>query len=694
MSTPREGPSPLHGLGPLLGSSVEALDLAWLTGTPEDRAELELAAELARQGINNGLPLLDPPSGNQADGQLRLGRVVHGRSELGWLGVHPDQLTHHLLCIGRSGSGKSTLLVRLLLQLSGSGYPFIAFDHKRSLRALLEMNHLLPIHVVAQGRDLRAALCFNPLCPPPGVPLDTHLRQLVDLIAHSWITGDGVRAVLLRAMTACTEHSAQATFIDVRAYLQGLSLNNRESQWRIGALRVLDQLTAGPLGRVFNTRTDDAALSALLTSRTVIELDGMGVQDGAFFMNVLLRYLVCALQQSSDRERLRLVVAIDEAHHLLTRREKSVESEAERVLREGREVGLGCLLCTQSFANLSPVAVANTGTLVVMSCRHRADIHAAAQGLLLHDHQRDLLPLLPVGEAVVRLASGWLAPVHVRVLPMPMPKGKVRDWDITLAFLEGPYALGRLAVVSADSGDSGPNTPQRPTPPAISPFPRRDTPASPRGITFNPPSTAHQLSSVTALDLLDAEPQAAVLLKHVAAYPLLGVAARYAACGLSRRKGDAHKNALIEHQYVEAVRVTVPEGIVLLLGLTDVALSWLHRHKTAVASVHGSLEHAYWQQRVCDMLTRQGWDAQAEATIDGHAFDVVATKDDERLIVEVETGKSRWLANLAALTGQRAEHKAVLWLDPTSIRRARQAAAPGIAVLGSNQLADWVKRRV
>jgi hypothetical protein len=323
-----------------------------------------------------------------------------------------------------------------------------------------------------------------------------------------------------------------------------------------------------------------------------------------------------------------------------------------------------------------------------MSCRHRADIHAAAQGLLLHDYQRDLLPLLPVGEAVVRLAAGWPTPVHVRVLPMPMPKGKVRDWDVTLAFLEGPYARRSTASVSADSGHSGPNRPQHSQPPVVPPVPRPDTPVPTPGITVLNPAVV-QPALVGIADLLDAEPQAAVLLKHVATHPLVGVAARYAACGLSRRKGDTLKNALVGQGYLAAHRFAVPQGTVLLLELTDVALSWLHRHRVTVAPVHGSLEHAYWQQRVCDTLTRNGWTARSEVSIDGHAFDMLATKDDERLIVEVETGKNRWLSNLAALSALRVQHKAALWLDPTTIERTRLAAPSGVDVLLGTDLSRW-----
>lgn len=748
------------------------LDLAFLTGEEQERRDIALTAELLRRGLSgSGLPLLRPPRAGAADADIRLGRVIHGPHTLGWLGVTSSELTHHLLCVGRTGCGKSNLLVRALLQLSAQGVPWIAIDHKRSLRALLNMELAQPVRVVAQGRRLHAELAFNPLCPPRGVPFDTHARQVVDLIAGSWTTGDGVRALLLRTILACKQASPIApTFMHVRNALAGHPLAGREAQWRVSALRVLDQLTSGPPGRIFCTRADAAVIDRLLTGRTVIEMDGLSLADSAFFVSLLLRALVCELQHQPLREQLRLAIAIDEAHHILSRHEGGREHEAARVLREGRESGLGCLLATQTFGGLDPVAMANCGTLVVMNCRHASDLHAGAQGLLLNDEERSILSLLPVGQAVVRLASRWPHPVHIQVPVVPLAKGSVSDLDVTRAFLLGPYALNhaadgdqRLAGSSgapthadnstaaqahqvgsssatislgelarghdleqpanarsnASSGgedagaSSGPGTFDQAggsggsAPNCAGPDMTGRVPAVPvpdaMGEEFRPdPGTPlysrtieDSLSSNSLTTLTRTNTELAALLRHIAEHPLVGVAARYDALGLSRRKGDAIKDALVQHRAVRPVSVPIPRGRVLLLELTEDGRHAAESLGITVTAVHGSLPHAFWQQHAAEALRSSGWSVGTEIVQDDHAFDVLATRENDALLLEVETGKSNWLANLAALEAAPATHgvvhRAVLWLDPASELRTRSLAPASVVVLRPGQLDPWIK---
>lgn len=760
LSTPPTSPTPpTHGLRPLLGPAADAMDVAWITGSPTERAELAIAAELLRRGVGGSLPLLDSPPGNRADGRIRIGRVVHGQQSLGWAGVHPDELTHHLLCVGRTGSGKSNILVRLLLQLGERNVPWIAVDHKRSLRSLLALESAggEPIAVVAQGRDLHAELKFNPLMPPPGVPCDTHLRQFVDLIAQSWSTGDGVRTLLVRAVESCWATHSSPTLRDVMDVVRNQRLSGRESMWRVSAIKVLDQLTTGPLGRIFCGRRDLHALQPLLTSRTIMELDGLNSLDSAFFINVLLRYITAMLQRGGAREQLRLALALDEAHHVLR---DGRENEAARVLREGREVGLGCLMATQTFSGLSPVALANCGTLIATCCRHRSDVLAASHALLLRDDQHELLSQLSVGEAVVRLPARWSRAIHVRSPLVPLAKGKIRDVHVTQAFLLGPYGkmelerdethaeqqtkYGHDAVMSSsasaimtaidhaledsnvcahqppgskleeglgetiDVGLSGdlanpvPNTDQDTDwgviPPVPAPESRSGEPSLESGIASS--NTTHEIS--TPFDradsgLLKRLPEAGTLLRHIASYPYIGVSHRYEELRFSRRQGDAVKKALIESGLVRPLRISVPEGCVVLLELLDEARAWLAEKDATIAPIHGSLLHGFWQDRAAALLREAYWQVEVECKRGEHVFDVVAQRDGRTAIVQVETGKSHWLLGLAGLGAASANHAplhthtAMLWLDPASVPRAAMAMPKSVALLQPRDLGRWVQ---
>lgn len=769
-STPPTSPptSPTRGLRPVLGRATDAMDLAWITGTPAERTEITIAAELVRRSVGRGLPLLDSPTAHRADGPIRLGRVVHGNRLLGWAGVHADELTHHLLCVGRTGSGKSNILVRLLLQLGEHQVPWIAIDHKRSLRSMLALESpgSGPIAVVAQGRDVHAELKFNPLVPPPGVPRDTHLRQFVDLVAQSWSTGDGVRTLLVRAVEACWKEQPFPTLREVLEMVRRQSLSGRESAWRVSALKVLDQLTTGPLGRIFCGRRDLRSLQPLVTNRTIIEMDGLNTLDSAFFINVLLRHITAMLQRGGARERLRLALALDEAHHVLR---DGRENEAARVLREGREVGLGCLMATQTFSGLSPVALANCGTLIATCCRHRGDVLAASQALLLRDDQSEILSQLPVGDAVMRLPARWGRAIHVRSPLVALAKGTVRDLHVTQAFLLGPYgtleldrarsksgsaadlhrdvqaatqaqtimAAIELSLVDArtnvdldsdpgsdpsnqfiksqasippqviedppeaapfgDLADPAPNTDPNATwrvvPPIPAPESRSGQSSLYSGIAEYEQSPSNDNSSLLiSSDVLARHPEAGALLRHVAAYPYIGVSQRYEELRFSRRQGDALKKALVEAGLLRPLRISVPEGCVLLLELRDEARMWLVDQGVSIAPIHGSLLHGFWQHRAAALLRTADWQIELECKRGEHVFDVVATRDGRTAIVQVETGKSHWLLGLAGLGAASANHSAMLWLDPASVPRATLAMPKNVTLLQPRDLARWVQQ--
>lgn len=719
--------SPFEGLG-AADIDRDALELAWVTGSEEDRRELERLADVMRHGIaRDRRPLLEPPTGARADGPIRLGRVIHGSDvrDLGWAGITTDELCRHMLIVGRTGSGKTTLAVGVLRRLMEMGTSWVALDHKRSLRSLLGVDLPAPVHVCALGRHLNAALRFNPLHPPPGVPFETHRRQVVELLCDSWFAGDGVAALLDRAIVRASGSVAGGvpTFLEVRRAVEGMMLRDREALWRQSALRILEQVTTGQLGRVLNTRRDARTLDLLPQRCTVLELDGLSAVDSAFLVGHILRYLASGMLGEKSRERLQMVVFCDEAHHVLRKHDSGRESIAETLMREAREVGLGMILATQSFQGLSGVAIANASTLVSMHLTHRSDIHAAAQGLLLKDEQRDLLSLLGTGEAVVRRSEAWQRPIHIRVPPSHMPKGTISDTHITRAFLLGPYSQASLTEAgvasespatvtlrasSAGSTDVGGVRPPMSMRGAVWGIPRADKEQSSGGTDrFEPTDQealgqvvetipevvdgpTHRGSSVAEIDGTELPPEAIALLKHVGAHPLVGVAARYLAVGLSRRKGDAAKKHLIAEKMVVPVDVVTPDGKTVLLAATDAGREWLTRHRCDIAPVRGSPLHMWWQETCAGFLKDLGWAVTIEHVIGGHAFDVHATRGDSSLLLEVETGRSSWLHNLQMLGVQDAEHRAVLWLDRAQVGRAIAASPSGVRVLTPTTLLAWL----
>lgn len=375
---------------------------------------------------------------------------------------------------------------------------------------------------------------------------------------------------------------------------------------------------------------------------------------------------------------------VEEAHHLLGQREGGKESVLETCLREGREVGLGIILADQSISAISHVALANCFATVVLNCRQRSDVTAAAGSLLLAEEAKSMLGTLPVGQAIARLSGRWPAAVHIEIPSLDIPKGQVSDYDVMESFLRGPFARSTCEKSAVSTSSASARTAHGESV-AVPPLP------PPEQIQQNPHPPP--LLPIRQSDPLVDDPDLGRLLVHVAQFPFQGVAARFDQLGLSRRKGTALKNALIELGVVASIELTVPSGKMVLLDITDAGREWALRHKISPAPRRGSLPHAYWQHDVQQRLSRAGWTAQTEIALNGHVFDVWAERAGQSLVIQVETGKSAWLKNLDALAACNATHKAVLWLDPASFAKAQLAVPSGIALLLPGQLIKWIASR-
>ncbi len=78
----------------------------------------------------------EQPVDNCVDGTIRIGSV----KETGVpFGLDLDELTEHVLIVGRVGSGKTTAIFVMMIQLSREGVPFWAFDFKQDYRHLLDL---------------------------------------------------------------------------------------------------------------------------------------------------------------------------------------------------------------------------------------------------------------------------------------------------------------------------------------------------------------------------------------------------------------------------------------------------------------------------------------------------------------------------------------------------------------------------
>ena len=89
-----------------------------------------------------------------------------------------------------------------------------------------------------------------------------------------------------------------------------------------------------------------------------------------------------------------------------------------------------------------------------------------------------------------------------------------------------------------------------------------------------------------------------------------------------------------------------------------------------------SLEHTFWARKVAQQFERDGFNVSYEQPVIGNGVvDVVAGRSDERVAIEIETGKSDITGNLAKLRGRGFDRVVLGATSPAAVSACRHAIA-------------------
>ena len=694
----REFEQLLAEMRPFLGRRVSTLRTAYTLGSPETRRALEAwlqlhAERLVGKRVGESPALLAPPEPGSVDGPFVLGTVMYHDREMYPVGIDERALMAHMGVFGRTGTGKTNFCLSLLKQLKQKGVPFLIFDWKRNYRDLLaDMDDL---RVFTVGRSV-VPFSFQPLIPPQGTTPSIWLKLLIDVIANAYYVGEGVKFLLMKAIDSVYREmgvydgkpKVWPSFRDVLLWLEGYKPSNaRESQWMISTLRAVQSLCYGEMGRVVN-KPQQTPVAELLQHNVVLELDALTQTDKTFLTEALLLWLHRFRMQEGGRETLKHVIVIEEAHHVLKETLAKNETIMEVTLREVRELGEGIILIDQTPSQISPTALANTATKLFLNLPHRADISTAAAALLLQDEQKDILGKLPVGVAVMKLQDRHFMPFLVKIPLVRIQKGKVTDDQLVsrfpgLNFESGPEPTHTEAYTPSetpkiepagpaenarnlDSGAEEPGSERFRARPIYSagfdtiPARRRPNTLIPRadkeGVEISTEANSaagaigsHQETAAGADADLTLSKEASGLLQDILSHPFdSGVNARYGRLKISTRRGQATKKQLEQAGLIESHDVALPHGKLTVLQLT------LRGRRMARRLGLGPLPprqtgpvHEFWRRQTIAALQKQGYRVENEVRIPGNGLvDLCATRGQERLAIEIETGRSDTKENI------------------------------------------------
>lgn len=601
---------------------------AWADAETRNLVERQVLLTADRMlGSAGGRALLSLPPQNLIKGAFTLGAVQYDRAR--WpAGLSASELLQGVSVFGRSGSGKTNAVFHILLQLHDRGTPFLFLDWKRTGR------HLLPhlggkARVYTPGRSL-SPFEFNPFTPPPGFEPQAYAGLVADQLAMAYTLGDGAVSLLQLAIRSCyATHGTGCSLPQVITAVEGLGGHARAKGWQASALRALRSLEFLRAGEELASsdggtsgRSDDPATNAtgrsadpegrgcqlemmerLLRQPSIVELDSLPQGAKRFLIPLLCLWLYHARLSAPDRERLRFVVIVEEAHHVLHAHPRGAhESVMEMLLRQCRELGIAVIVVDQHPHLISSAALGNTYTTLCFNLKDPADV--ARAGAAMHVEDRRFFGVLPVGHAIVKLQDRWRSPFVVRFPRVDVAKGSVTD-AMLARFRAGKRAgSAGMGSLSAEVG-------------RVRRVPPHDRLLVPDELRF---------------------------IEDVVTFPLDGVKARYRRLGLSGHRGHAMRQRLVREAWLEAAIVPVGRSrkVVLRVG-RDARRHLGYPHSDMPRE---SIPHAYWKHVFACRLEESGFEVRTESARVGGTADIIATSGSTSIAVEVETGRSDAVANV------------------------------------------------
>jgi hypothetical protein len=609
-------------LAPVLGEQkMNRLWLLYQTETDlEKRREIEgivhsLAAKHLNENYSNNRMLLPPPAISTRDG-YHFGKIHYGDEARSDFLLPENHLLLHCGIFGATGTGKTNLGFLLVKQLLGRKIPLMIFDWKRNYRDVLETDwgKEKEIVVYTVARDV-VPFSFDPLSPPDGTDQQAWESKMIDILCHSHFLGHGVRYWLKILLSGVSQHSMQALLNAIRQ----TKAVGRPRQWLDSALRAVGDLCIGQAAKVFNS-TSNAKIDELLSRNVVFELDALPEDSKKFFTEVLLAYIHQYRLNRQEREALKHVILVEEAHHILFREKEyqATETIMDIVFREIRELSEAIVICDQHPSEISKPALGNTGTTIILRLKHADDVRAAADTLLLDFKQRNYVGQLPTGWAIVK-APDVPKPFLIKIPLVEVKKGYVTDEMLKEKF-QG-YSAASKDIPPPQQADDGI--------PTIPPADKEGGRATER--------------------LTDEEMR---FLEDVIDHPASGVVERYQRLKLGMQKGTNLKDSLERSGFIRQHRISTGDAAIRYLEVTDAGFQVLTKfghgcQRSSDSPRRGGPEHRYWIGKIADELRSNGFQVQTECPIgSGKTVDIVAEKNGHKIAIEVETGRSDTVKNV------------------------------------------------
>jgi hypothetical protein len=337
-----------------------------------------------------------------------------------------------------SGSGKTTFAFQILGNFILHKKPFILFDWKKSFRPLMSVDKDIMCFTIGNNK-ISNLFRININKPPKGIDPKEWVSILCDLIVESFFASYGVHKVLretldqsFRDFGVYAGSNNYPTWYQIKDRLEekadAIRNKGREAEWMESSLRIADSLTFGGFGEAINCKDQYGfQVEDLLDQKVLFELHALGTAEKKFFCEFLLSYLyfMKKFNQEGYSDDFKNAILVDEAHHIFLKDKPNFikESITEMIYRELREYGISLICLDQHISKLSEAVAGNSATLIAFQQVLPQDVETIS-GLMQIKERKKYFSMLPVGQAIVRLAERHYEPFHIKV-PFIKAKDKI-----------------------------------------------------------------------------------------------------------------------------------------------------------------------------------------------------------------------------------------------------------------------------
>ena len=438
--------------------------------------------------------------------------------------------------------------------------------------------------------------------------------------------------ILLKTFDEAYRQHEVPTTADAMALLAGdmtgPNMKGREMLWRQSSLRMLQFLSYGGTGEVFNT-AKSIPMEQLTKDFVVFELGGLhSPQDKRFFVEAFILWYWMHLQhQGIEHEQLKHVLLLEEFHNILATADEKNDFIL-KLFRQIRKYGTGLVVLDQTPSLVPNPVFENLNTLLSFSLNHARNISAMAQAMYLSREERDFIGLLKVGQAVCRIAGRTPRP-FLLLVPFEESGSNLSDSELRKRMRQY-YDF------------SSPNRAS---------FDQRGSLPTPTGT-----ATPSPLEQVFLADCLSS--------------PFRGVDKRAKRLGMSPREVVAIQNSLQGMGFIKPVNVDRKK----LFELTPQAQDYLAGlgYKLDLSHKSQGLEHRYFVDQITRTLSKQGW----QVTPEKNGLDLVAIRNQQSLAMEIETGSNnqvQYAKNLSKLLTAKVTDRFILATNQDAMNKSQAA---------------------